>query len=223
MLNDYFDELAENITLNTAFDQIEANKPKVYIKLANEDDDEYQITITGAQNKQYAIKKLIYKYPCGCSEYGNEIMHIKHIPKLLGDLVKDNIAIIIEDQKELARRLRRNDGREKCINYDREGAEYSRRLRCIADQEYQEHLAGKKAEETRAYLSQASKPHESLNYFDNLSSEIILKSSTTSRKKSMKYYIKYVIDGIKFIAFRDTGRHKNDSLRIHAGPQKIYI
>jgi len=162
MLNNYLDEL----------DQIEASKPSVYLKNSKVWDDEYQFIFTCSQKKQYEIKKLIYNYPCGCErEYGNEIMNIKYIPKLLEDFVKNDIAFKIHDEKKYERRLKCM-GRKYYTNFDRECAEYSKRLKCIADQEF---LATKKEEEKREFLKQASKPHKYMNYFDNLSTEIILK------------------------------------------------
>ena len=172
LLNDCFYELDENITLNRVFDHIEANKPSVYLRPTKVWNSKYQFIFTCSQKKQNEIKNLIYEYPCCCdNDNGHEIMQIQYIPKLLEDFAKKGIVFKIHDQKAYERTLKR-EAPYYYTNFDRECAVYSRRLRCIADQEF---LAAKKADEKRAYLHQASKSHESLNYFDNLSTEIILK------------------------------------------------
>ena len=171
-MNEFMIIDGEDQMLNNYLDVLDANKPSVYIKHTKMWDDEFQFIFTCSQKKQYEIKKIIYNYPCSCDrEYGNETMHIKYIPQLLGDLANNEISFKIHDQKKYVSRLKR-EGRKYYTNYDCECAEYSKRLRFIADQEF---LAAKKAEEKRVNLHKASKPHEYLNYFDNLSTEIILK------------------------------------------------
>ena len=118
----------------------------------------------------YAIKKLIRKYPIGCDSIsGYDTIYVKFLKRLIHDLDKNNIKYNINDEIE---NMTVTSDAESYSELDEENIIHSNKMNVIDEEII---LIAEKKKKRNAYLKYASKPHESINYFDILSTEIIEK------------------------------------------------
>ena len=174
MLNSYLDEIDDNIILNQVFDQQEPKYPVYFERVIHDRYDSYNAywppyavydihLIKVIRDAYSQVSKITTRYALDYNHrHCYKPMDTEHLSQLLEELDNAGIAYKIQDEQDNVDR----------INFVTTYEEY-----LIDEQHVKE--AQRKAEdngkEKSAYLQLASKPHESANYCDYLSTEIIEK------------------------------------------------